>query len=185
MVLSVATGLLYRTLINIFITISLGSVVISICPGHLGMRSAYRYVTPYLIATGLRQDWRLFAPNPSRTNARVYFQITDRNSRQTRILYIDERGYGDLGHSASNVRYRKFFHDRLPLFRNRRIWKDVAQYVLSHNNASTLVFEELIEPIPEPYHTGQVRESWRRTIFTAAFGNVGRCEADVAICLVE
>jgi hypothetical protein len=53
-----------RLLISAFIVVTLACVLVSNLPAGRAQQRAYDIAQPYLLASGLDQSWRIFAPNP-------------------------------------------------------------------------------------------------------------------------
>jgi hypothetical protein len=124
-------------------------------------------LSPVATATGLRQDWNMFAPNPRRENIDLNAEITYRNGEQYIWSFpqMQELGYAER---YAKERYRKFANDNLWLTRNSAIWPDAARFIARLNGgdrANPPVTVKLIRYWSEiPGEPGQP-ERWRRDVF--------------------
>jgi len=58
-------GNVRRLVITAFIVVVLASLAVSNMPEGGAYEAAYPVAEPFLVATGLDQRWRIFAPNPN------------------------------------------------------------------------------------------------------------------------
>ena len=64
-----------RSLLSLFIVVTLVAVVVTNLPESLLRRRSRRSTDPYLKATGLDQSWRIFAPNPRQISLRLEARV--------------------------------------------------------------------------------------------------------------
>ena len=82
-------------------------------------------LSPVATALGLRQDWMMFAPNPTHLNTYIDAEITYRDGRKHVWTFpqMQELGYAER---YVKERYRKFANDRLWVKDNSALWPDAA-----------------------------------------------------------
>jgi Family of unknown function (DUF5819) len=81
---------------------------------------------PFLRATGLDQDWRVFAPDPRQTSLQL----------EARVRYADGEvatwrppGGGDAAGAYWDYRWRKWLENTIQDANRKVLWKPAAQFV--------------------------------------------------------
>jgi hypothetical protein len=89
-------------------------------------------VSPYLLWSGLFQNWNMFAPEPLKLNCSVEAQITfrDGRTRTWRFPLMQDLG---LAERYQKERYRKFT-EYVRADSNSAMWPDAARFVARLNN---------------------------------------------------
>ena len=89
-------------------------------------------IRPYMLWTGLFQNWDMFAPDPSKLNCNMGAVVEYRDG--TRSLWsfpkMESRGIVD---KYFRERWRKYANDNLRLDPNAALWPDAARYVARQN----------------------------------------------------
>jgi hypothetical protein len=72
-----------QLLISVFVLITVGSMVVWNLPASKLQREGLRLAGPYVRATGLDQNWAVFAPNPYRGSFELRARLTFADGTQT------------------------------------------------------------------------------------------------------
>jgi hypothetical protein len=114
-----------RLLISAFLVVTLAAVCATNLPESRLRREALKPAGPFLRATGLDQDWRVFAPDPRQTSLRV----------EARVRYEDggvatwrPPAGGDLAGAYWDYRWRKWLENAIQDAQRRVLWKPAAQF---------------------------------------------------------
>jgi hypothetical protein len=84
-----------RVLVSVFVTLTVGAMVVWNLPGSKLRTEAMGFAEPYITATGLDQNWSVFAPNPTRDSFRLSAYIT--YSDGTRGTWAPPSGSAAIG----------------------------------------------------------------------------------------
>jgi hypothetical protein len=123
-----------RASINVFLLFHLFAILVWSFPIDLrSLRKIKRVIAPYMVWSGLSQEWALFAPEPLGINAYLDAQITYRDGQKKVWKFPIPQDFGY---------YRRYFMDRdlkwssdnLRADSNAFLWPDAARYVARLNN---------------------------------------------------
>jgi hypothetical protein len=112
-----------RVLISAFLVGTLAAILVTNLPESRLRRDAMKAAEPYLIATGLDQNWRIFAP-PRRTGLRVRARVTYRDG--TVATWRPPSG-DDLVGAYWDYRWRKWL-ENVTQDANRKLWRPAALF---------------------------------------------------------
>jgi len=130
-------------------------------------------------ALGLRQDWMMFAPNPTRENTYIDAEITYRSGRKHIWTFpqMQELGYVER---YAKERYRKFANERLWVKENSMIWPDAARFIARLNRDPSdppkivkLAHYRCVIPWAPPPGEDPPAEHWERDVFFTYTVNPG------------
>jgi hypothetical protein len=131
-----------------------------------------RGLSPVATALGLRQDWTMFAPNPTRLNTYIDAEITYRDGKKHTWTFpqMEELGYAER---YAKERYRKFANERVWVRDNSVLWPDAARFIArlnAHDPSNPPVIVRLVhywsEILPPPEAGEEPRpERWSRDVF--------------------
>jgi hypothetical protein len=114
-----------RVLISAFLVVTLVAVCATNLPESRLRREVMKPAGPFLRATGLDQDWRVFAPDPRQTSLRL----------EARVRYEDGRvatwrppGGGALAGAYWDYRWRKWLENAIQDANRRVLWKPAALF---------------------------------------------------------
>jgi hypothetical protein len=137
-------------------------------------------LSPVATALGLRQDWMMFAPNPTHLNTYIDAEITYRDGRKHVWTFpqMQELGYAER---YVKERYRKFANDRLWVKDNSALWPDAARFIArltAADPSNPPLAVKLIHywsEIPPPPEDGEEPrlERWKRDVFFTYTVNPG------------
>jgi hypothetical protein len=136
-------------------------------------------LSPYATALGLRQDWMMFAPNPTRENTFIDAEITYRSGRKRIWTFpqMQELGYAER---YAKERYRKFANERLWVKEASFLWPDAARYIARLNREPSdpprivkLAHYRCIIPWAPPPGEEPPPERWEREVFFTYTVNPG------------
>jgi hypothetical protein len=115
-----------QVLISVFVVLTLVAVAVTNLPESRLKREGMRVARPYLNATGLDQNWRVFAPDPRQTSLRL----------EARVDYADGAvatwrppAGGALVGAYWDYRWRKWLENVVQDANRRVLWKPLALYV--------------------------------------------------------
>lgn len=112
-----------RILISGFLVVTLAAILVINLPESRLRRDAMKAAEPYLIATGLDQNWRIFAP-PRRTSLRVRARVTYEDGS---VATWQPPGGSDLVGAYWDYRWRKWL-ENVTQDVNRKLWKPAALF---------------------------------------------------------
>jgi hypothetical protein len=115
-----------RAAISAFLVVTLVCVWVTNLPDSLLRREVSMVTQPYLEATGLDQNWRVFAPNPRQTSLRVHARVAYRDGSQA--IWRPPRG-GDLVGSYWDYRWAKWLENVTQDAQRERLWEPAARFV--------------------------------------------------------
>ena len=105
--------------------VTLAAVCVTNLPESELRRQAMKPAGPYLRATGLDQDWRVFAPDPRRTSLAL----------EARVRYDDGStatwrppGGGDLAGAYWDYRWRKWLENTIQDANRDVLWEPAARF---------------------------------------------------------
>ncbi|MBV9314117.1 MAG: hypothetical protein JO100_10350 [Pseudonocardia sp.] len=120
-----------QVLISLGLLVTLAAIVVTNMPDSQLKSDLLNLVAPYLNATGLSQDWGVFAPNPRMVSAYVEGRVEYANG--TSSVWPIPAG---LGFSAySDYRWQKF-EEQVRLDDNSRLWSPFAEYLANQARAA-------------------------------------------------
>jgi hypothetical protein len=92
-----------------------------------------KLIRPYMLWTGLFQNWDMFAPDPSKLNCNVGAVVEYRDGTRSLWSFPKMESMG-LVDKYFRERWRKYANDNLRLDTNAALWPDAARYVARQNN---------------------------------------------------
>lgn len=122
-----------QNLISIFILFHLIAITCWALPWNATVVTDVReLVRPYMLWTGLFQQWDMFSPNPRSVNAycKAVVITTDRHMKVWNFPRMEELSFGQR---YTKERYRKFVEDLLDQ-KSEGLWPDVANHVARQFN---------------------------------------------------
>jgi hypothetical protein len=115
-----------RLLISAFLAVTLAAVCVTNLPESRLRRDAMKAAEPYLGATGLDQNWRVFAPDPRQTSLRF----------EARVSYADGSvatwrppAGDDFVGAYWDYRWRKWLENAVQDANRRVLWRPTALFV--------------------------------------------------------
>jgi Family of unknown function (DUF5819) len=120
------TGRAGRLLISAFLLATLAAIVVTNLPESSLRGEALRVAEPYLNATGLDQDWRVFAPDPRQASIEVQARVTYRDGSTE--IWRPPSG-DDLSGAYWDYRWRKWMENAMQDGRRHQLWRPAALYV--------------------------------------------------------
>ena len=119
-----------KATISVFIVAYFLTVFVTSLPTHSQLAKLFvSWVGPLWSAAALNQNWRMFAPNPPRTNdyftASVHF--LDGHSETWTVPYFDPKLFHE---GLSKEHFRKWSNDGLMREKMSWIWPDAAKYIV-------------------------------------------------------
>ena len=139
--------------------------------GKAALTSLQGGLSHYASALGLRQDWMMFAPNPTRENTFIDAEITYRSGRKRIWTFpqMQELGYAER---YAKERYRKFANERLWVKEASFLWPDAARYIARLNREPSdppqivklAHYRSIIPWAPAPGEQ-PAPERWEREVF--------------------
>jgi len=115
-----------RLAISAFLVVTLVCVGVTNLPESLLRREASRVTQHYLEATGLDQNWRVFAPNPRQTSLRLHARVTYRDG--SAAIWRPPTG-GDLVGAYWDYRWRKWLENVTQDAHREVLWEPAARFV--------------------------------------------------------
>lgn len=113
-----------RVVISVFLMVTLAAIVVTNLPESRVRREAMMVANPYLVATGLDQKWRIFAP-PRRTSLRMEARVTYEDGSVA--VWRPPHG-GDLLGTYWDYRWRKWLENVTQDVNRKVLWKPAAQF---------------------------------------------------------
>jgi len=123
-----------RAVINVFLMFHLLAILATCVPVQLLIVTRFKeHVRPYMLWSGLFQNWDMFSPDPPRVNIRVEAEITflDGQTRTWKFPLMHELGYVER---YFRERYRKYSTEYLRVDEYAGLRPDAARYVARLNN---------------------------------------------------
>jgi hypothetical protein len=114
-----------RLLLSAFVIVTVGSLVVWNLPGSKLREEGMRVARPYVYATGLDQNWGVFAPNPRSVTMEMYARVTYADDSH-RIWHVPSGG-PVLG-AYWDFRWRKFV-EWATQDANKDLWPLTADFV--------------------------------------------------------
>ena len=114
-----------RLLISVFIVVTLVAVCATNLPESRLRREVLKPGDPFLRATGLDQDWRVFAPDPRVTSLRLEARV--RYEDGSVATWRPPTG-GDLAGAYWDYRWRKWLENTTQDANQKILWKPAAQF---------------------------------------------------------
>jgi hypothetical protein len=121
-----------RLVITAFIVVVLASIAVSNMPDGRAYSAAYPVAEPFLVATGLDQRWRIFAPNPR--SEILYLEARVRRADGSVSIWRPPTSNPFIG-SYRDSHWRKFVEHAVLLpdgpfsYGTPYLWRTIALYV--------------------------------------------------------
>jgi hypothetical protein len=115
-----------RVLISVFIVVTLVAVIVTNLPESRIRRDLSKVTRHYLEATGLDQNWRVFAPNPRQTSLRLEARV--RYDDGSVAVWRPPSG-GDLVGAYWDYRWRKWLENVTQDAHKDVLWTPTARFV--------------------------------------------------------
>jgi hypothetical protein len=156
-----------RLLISAFLVATLAALCVTNLPESRLRREAMKPAGPFLRATGLDQDWRVFAPDPRQTSLRL----------EARIRYEDGRvatwrppSGGDVAGAYWDYRWRKWLENAIQDANRKVLWKPAALFAANEMEGSgrvptTVTLIRRWQDLRPPGVPGADAKSWQRYAF--------------------
>jgi hypothetical protein len=156
-----------RLLISALLVVTLGAVCATNLPESRLRREALKLAEPFLHATGLDQDWRVFAPDPRQTSLRL----------EARVRYDDGRvavwrppAGGDLAGAYWDYRWRKWLENAIQDANRSVLWKPAALFVAREMRRPpkvprTVTLVRRWQDLRPPGAPGPAAAGWKRYAF--------------------
>ncbi len=114
-----------RAITGVLTVVIVGAVLLWNIPDPDVRASAQDRVRPVVNALVLNQGWGLFAPNPTRTSARVYAEVTFDDGSTLEYDFPD----GDPFVGALREYHWRKVERRLRQDKNRSLWRPTAEWI--------------------------------------------------------
>ncbi|WII72370.1 hypothetical protein QJS83_00630 [Bdellovibrio sp. 22V] len=123
-------GLVWKTIISIFIAVHLSMVIIAGLPDRslFGQR-ILKKLELYQVFLGLDQPWSMFAPNPSPTNSYIDAEITFNDSSTEKWTFPRSSRLDSWERFTSGERVRKFSQENLIPMQRPELWLDLSRFL--------------------------------------------------------
>jgi len=109
----------------VFLVVTLAAVCVTNLPESKLRREAMKPAGPFLRATGLDQDWRVFAPDPRQASLRLEARVRfDDGSVET----WRPPGGGDLVGAYWDYRWRKWIENTIQDANRDVLWRPAAAF---------------------------------------------------------
>lgn len=115
-----------RLLISGFLLATLAAVVVTNLPESHLRGEAMRVAGPYLVATGMDQDWRVFAPDPRRASIELHARVTYADGHVA--VWRPPAGDNLVG-SSWDYRWLKWVENAIQDVRSNTLWRPAALFV--------------------------------------------------------
>jgi len=115
-----------RALISAFLVVTLAAVAVTNLPESRLRREGLKAAQPYLEATGLDQNWRVFAPHPRRTSLRLLARVRYRDGA---VGVWRLPAGGDLVGAYWDYRWRKWLENVIQDSRRKDLQRAAAAYI--------------------------------------------------------
>jgi hypothetical protein len=112
--------------ISAFIVVTLLAICVTVLPDSLLRREVSKVTQPYLEATGLDQNWRIFAPDPRQTGLRIEASV--RYADGGVEVWRPPKG-GDLLGAYWDYRWAKWLENVTQDAQREVLWRPAAQFV--------------------------------------------------------
>jgi hypothetical protein len=116
-----------RLLISAFILVTLAAVCITNLPESRLRREAMKAAEPFLGATGVDQNWRVFAPDPRQTSLRLEARV--RYADGSSAVWRPPAG-GDLVGAYWDYRWAKWLENVTQDANRKVLWKPAALFIV-------------------------------------------------------
>jgi hypothetical protein len=116
-----------RLLLSVFLVVTLAAICVTNLPESHLRREALEAAGPYLNATGLDQNWRVFAPDPRQTSLRIEARVSyeDGSMRTWR-----PPAGGDLVGAYWDYRWRKWLENATQDANREVLWEPAAMFAV-------------------------------------------------------
>jgi hypothetical protein len=128
-------GTVLRPLISAFIVFHLLLFVCWMFPQFSWQRAINAALRKYVLFLGLDQDYRVFAPNPSAANVKVFGIITYGDGTMA-IWQFPQMEESSFVRKIWKERFRKFVDDNLALSSDHQLKEDVARYIARNTESA-------------------------------------------------
>jgi hypothetical protein len=115
-----------RLLISGFLVVTLAAVCVTNLPESRLRRDAFTAAEPYLNATGLDQNWKVFAPDPRQTSLSIEARVSYDDGS---IAVWRPPAGGDIAGAYWDYRWRKWLENTIQDANRKVLWKPAAQFV--------------------------------------------------------
>ncbi len=152
-----------RILISVLIAVSLCAVGITNLPDSPLRRHGLSVALPYLEATGLDQNWSLFAPEPRRTSLRLLARV--RYEDGSTAVWTPPAG-GDLAGAYWDYRWRKWIENVTVGPRRESLQRAAVPYIADQmrrpgKSPTTVTLVEQAQELRAPGARGPDAGPWR------------------------
>jgi hypothetical protein len=156
-----------RAVISAFLLVTLAAVVVTNLPESRMRHEAMHVAGPYLDATGMDQDWRVFAPEPRRASIDL----------SARVAYADGHvatwrppAGGDLLGAAWDYRWLKWVENAMQDARRDVLWKPAALFVADEmarpgTHATSVTLVRRWRDLPPPGARRTAAPPWKSYAF--------------------
>jgi hypothetical protein len=156
-----------RLLISAFLVVTLAAVCATNLPESRLRRDALGPAKPFLNATGLDQDWRVFAPDPRQTSLRL----------EARVRYEDggvatwrPPAGGDLVGAYWDYRWRKWLENAIQDANRKVLWNPAASFVAREmarpgDAPTSVTLIRRWQDLRPPGASGAAARAWKRYAF--------------------
>jgi hypothetical protein len=122
-----------RAAISAFLLFHICAISVWCLPFRLPASTAFKgLIRPYMLWSGLFQNWNMFAPDPLMLNGFVEAEIVFRDGKTGRWSFPRTEQLG-LADRYFKERYRKFANEYLRMDANSGLWPDAAVYIARRN----------------------------------------------------
>ncbi len=153
--------------LSLFIVVTLAAVIVTNLPESLLRRNLSKVADPYLEATGLDQNWRIFAPHPRQTSLRLEARVRYEDGS---VVAWQLPAGGDVVGAYWDYRWRKWLENVTVDPEREALWRPAAMFAARQvrgpdrmpDSVTLVVSSQELRPPGAP---GPDRGAWRSEAF--------------------
>ena len=153
--------------LSLFIAVTLAAVIVTNLPESLLRRNLSKVADPYLKATGLDQNWRIFAPHPRQTSLRLEARVRYEDGS---VVAWQLPAGGDLVGAYWDYRWAKWIENVTQDANRRVLWRPAAEFVAAElsdegRTPQSVTLVRRWQDLRPPGADGPDRARWRSYAF--------------------
>lgn len=155
-----------RLLISGFLLATLAAVIVTNLPESRLRGEAMSLAGPYLVATGMDQDWRVFAPDPRRSSIELRAEVAYADGHTA--VWRPPAG-DDLVGATWDYRWLKWVENSIQDVRSNTLWRPAARFVAGEmsrpgTRVTSVTLVRRWRDLPRPGATGRAPR-WKSYAF--------------------